>query len=314
MFSKILVPVVDTPLSQRAARFGFALAARLRASLVLVHATAHPGSAAALTLLADWEQFGADTAVPFETVLAPTDDAARAIADAAQVNGTDLIVMGTHAREGLPRLLLGSVAERVLGLTPVPVMLLRDTTPEVAQFERVLVPLDGSATGNLALDAALDLAQRLGSSLTLLHAVPEPALLTGDFTGNGSYVDTDWPAELAALRRDGQLLLERTRAQCDSVKVRTQLLEPNERTLGRRDVGSAILDVAREDKSDLIVMGTHGRRGLERLLLGSVAQTVAHHADVPVLLLNGVALKADHTAAVPVAARSNAALERGVVG
>ncbi|NJK45193.1 MAG: universal stress protein, partial [Pleurocapsa sp. SU_196_0] len=126
MFSKMLVPVVDTPLSQRAAQFGLEFGSRLNASLVLFHATTNPDSSAAQTVLQAWEARASDAGVRLETLLAYSDDVPRAVVDAAQVNGCDLILMGTHAREGLPRLLLGSVAERVLHLTPLPIMLLRD--------------------------------------------------------------------------------------------------------------------------------------------------------------------------------------------
>jgi nucleotide-binding universal stress UspA family protein len=301
MFTRMLVPVVDTPLSQRAAQFGLEFAARLNASLVLFHATTNPDSSAAQTMLQAWEERGSDANVRLETLLAHSDDAPRAIVDAAQVRGADLIVMGTHAREGLPRLLLGSVAERVLHLTPLPIMLLRDTADPSSKtgFKHLLIPLDGSATSNLALETGIDLARRLGSSLTLLHVVPEPPLPTGDFIGAG-YAVIDWQAQQNAAKRDGEHILADAATRCGALEMRTRLLEAQQLEVGRRDAATVILEVAREEHSDLIVMGTHARRGLDRLLLGSVAERVAHHADVPVLLLRAIGIKDPETARVPV--------------
>jgi nucleotide-binding universal stress UspA family protein len=311
MFSKILVPVVDTPVSQRAARLGFEFAWRLGSSLVIFHATDKPDTKAAQDLLEHWEEQAADTELRLETLLAQTSDVPRAIVDAAQVKGADLIVMGTHAREGLPRLLLGSVAERVLHSTPLPLMLVRDSADAqvTARFQRLLIPLDGSETSTLALEAGIDLAKRLGSGLVLLHVVPEPPLPTGDFIGAG-YAMTDWESQYKASKHEGERILSDASARCGALEVRTKLLESDQLEVGRRDPGTVILDVARLEQVDLIVMGTHARRGLDRLLLGSVAQRVAHHADVPVMLVRAIPLKTSETARVPVAAKLN----EGVVG
>jgi nucleotide-binding universal stress UspA family protein len=311
MFSRMLIPVVDTSVSQRAARLGLEFAWRLGASLVVFHATDQSDTGPALALLAHWEEQATTSELRSETLLAQTSDVPRAIVDAAQVKSADLIVMGTHAREGLPRLLLGSVAERVLHSTPLPLMLVRDTADAqvTARFQRVLIPLDGSQTSDLALEAGIDLAKRLGSSLTLLHVVPEPPLPTGDFIGAG-YAVIDWEAQHNAAKHDGERILADASTRCGALEVRTRLLEADRLEVGRRDPGTVILEIARDEAADLIVMGTHARRGLDRLLLGSVAERVAHHADVPVLLLRAIALKAPETVRVPV----STALPEGVVG
>lgn len=296
MFSKILLPIANTPLSERAAQLGIALAQRIGAQTVVVHATDRPSSAEALDLL---ERFRPSTTAEnanraLEPLLAHSSDPIRAIIDAAQAHACDLIVMGTHAREGLPRLLLGSVAEQVLRQSPLPVMLLRDAAqaPFEGNFQRLLIPVDGGVAGQVALETGIELARRLGAALILLHVVPEPMLLTGDFIGVG-YVMPDWQGQHSTLKREGEALLASALARCGALKAETRLVPSL-----RRDVGTVILEVSKAEGVDLVIMGTHGRQGLERLLLGSVAEQVAHHAETPVLLARSIPASASQPAHV----------------
>jgi nucleotide-binding universal stress UspA family protein len=303
MYTKILMPVVDTPLCERSGRFGLEFARLLGARVVVFHASANKNSAAAKDLLLRWKypEGGVDGGVPLETLLSESNDAARAIVEAAEAQGCDLIVMGTHARGGLPRLLLGSVAERVLQTTPLPLMLLREHAdiPQEARLEHLLVPLEGSPVDMLAISAAGDLAQRLGARVTLLYVLQAPALPSADFIGTAGYAMTNWDAEYAAVKRSGEAALETARLEFTALhptlEVGTRLFEG-----GQRDVGDVIVDVAREGSANLIVMGTHARRGLDRFILGSVAERVAHHADAPVLILRTLTARETATARVPI--------------
>src|SRR5206468_4934682 len=119
------------------------------------------------------------------------------IVEQARADATDLIVMRTHGRAGLARAFLGSVAERVLTLSPVPLVLVRPGDRYVSQVRSVLVPVDGSPGGALALGAAVGLAVASHASLRLVEVVvPIPTYIYGAYASNGAtFVDPTWDEE-----------------------------------------------------------------------------------------------------------------------
>jgi len=141
-------------------------------------------------------------------------------------------------------------------------------------FQRILVATDFSDSSRQALELALGIAQKFGAELTLMHSWEAP---------NYSYaaglylpVDVVAPIEHAAVAR-----LEEATAEL-------RLRFPEAKSVLRSGVPwEEVLGAATDTKADLIVMGTHGRRGLERALLGSVAEKVVRVARVPVLTVRG---------------------------
>lgn len=143
-------------------------------------------------------------------------------------------------------------------------------------YERILVALDGSETARHGLETAIRLAREGDGRLLLLHVMEEPLPLA---------INGDWTLPTIPLethRQAGARLLEDALATCREagVEAETQLLE----AAGRR-IGPLISETASAWQADLIVTGTHGRRGLDRLLLGSVAEGILRTARTPVLLL-----------------------------
>lgn len=197
-------------------------------------------------------------------------DPAEEIINRAEAVGADLIVMGTQGRRGLDRLLTGSVAEAVLRHAPVPVLAVR--SPAAAHAAGavgvVLHPTDFSDRSQASLQVARSMAVELGARLVLLHVEPTDLPYGGTF-----YVPADVSAERA--------LLESLRHDADG----PDLKHPVEARLVRGEPTAEILKVAKEIGADLIVMGTHGRTGLLRLALGSVAEHVLRGAPCPVLAL-----------------------------
>jgi len=152
-------------------------------------------------------------------------------------------------------------------------------------FRRILIPIDGSHAANLGLAQAIKLAKDGDATLCLLHVVDE-LVVTQNFDGTlyppASYIDEF----RAAARQGGRKLLaaaERKTGRA-GVKWQTVLAE----TLGRR-VADVIVEQARKWRADVIVLGTHGRRGLSRLVMGSDAEGVVRTASVPVLLVRAPA-------------------------
>jgi nucleotide-binding universal stress UspA family protein len=144
-------------------------------------------------------------------------------------------------------------------------------------YRRILVPVDGSATATLGLRHAVGLAKALGARIRLLTVVDELLIPSVD-----AYAPVDLANRIAILKEGGQKVLDEAAAFVaeNAVKPEEALVE----THGEH-VSSAILRDAKEWGADLIVMGTHGRRGLTRLLLGSDAERVLRDAPVPLLLV-----------------------------
>ena len=140
-------------------------------------------------------------------------------------------------------------------------------------YERLLVPVDGSDAAMLALEEAMTLADQLNASIHSLYAV-DPGRAHGFTTED---------LVLAALEDEGEAALADVRERCQAHGV------PVETTIERGHPSDAILDYATDNGMDLVVMATHGRRGLDRFLLGSVTEHVIRHATVPVLTVRAPA-------------------------
>ena len=142
---------------------------------------------------------------------------------------------------------------------------------------RIAVSVDGSETANAGLDTAIELAALTGGRLLLVHAIDDQSFSIA-LQKSVAYL-SDW---VDALRRDGQALLDAARRRADAKEVIAE-------TILSTDYGVAVSDriVAEATRwdADLIVIGTHGRRGIQRLLLGSAAEGVARQATIPTLLV-----------------------------
>ncbi|WP_128477457.1 universal stress protein [Halorussus pelagicus] len=197
-------------------------------------------------------------------------DPAATIAEYADSRGMDLVVMATQGRTGLSRYLLGSVTEKVVRLAGTPVLTIR--THEEARtsfpYENVVVPTDGSAAASAAADRATDLAAAVDATLHAVSVVEEASL--GFDVRSASVSD-----ELEAITEDAIADVAATAADAGVERVREKVL--------RGRVHRAILDYAADTDADLLVMGTRGRGGTDRILLGSVAERIVRTSPIPVL-------------------------------
>jgi nucleotide-binding universal stress UspA family protein len=143
-------------------------------------------------------------------------------------------------------------------------------------YKRILVPLDGSATAERGLREAMSLCAGQQTKLLLLHVVDDYPLLieTSSMTGYDEMMKT--------LRQYGLEVLAKARKACEDESLHCETLL---REVTGERVSDIILDQAGQHACDLIVMGTHGRRGLQRLTLGSQAEAVARASPVPVMLV-----------------------------
>ena len=145
-------------------------------------------------------------------------------------------------------------------------------------YKRILVPVDGSATSKAGLKEALKLARTPGARLRLLHVVDESPLLS--LPEAGYAIDT----VIDDLKRSGKALLANVAKSvaAQGAKCEIAMIE----SVGQR-VADQITADAKRWRADLIVIGTHGRRGVQRLLMGSDAELVVRNTTIPVLLVHG---------------------------
>jgi nucleotide-binding universal stress UspA family protein len=195
------------------------------------------------------------------------------IVDYADSRGVDLIVLPTQGRSGLERFLLGSTADRILRHAGVPVLTLRPDESIEYPYRNVLVPTDGSDCANEALRVGVEVAAADGAALHLLSVVEDAGL--------GLNVRTD--AGVASMEGDAEGIVEEAAAFAADAGV-----EPASATVESGGAVHRVVGSYAEDHGiDLIVVGTHGRTGLDRYLLGSVAEKLVRTSPVPVLTVRG---------------------------
>jgi nucleotide-binding universal stress UspA family protein len=198
-----------------------------------------------------------------------------------QEAGIGLVVMATHGRGGMERAWLGSVADQLTRNVQVPVLLVRPTEngTVAAATEgkgQVLVPVDESTLAEEVLGPAAKVARLWGSEISVLQVVPPIALAQDAMASISSAYDE----ELTHLRRDqAQAYVERVAGY-----LRERGLRANGAAIVGARVADSILSVARPGQVSLIALATHGRGGLQRLAIGSVADKLVRGAAVPVLV------------------------------
>lgn len=293
MLSTLIVPLDGLPLAEQALPYAEALARRAGSRLVLTRAVdgdasdepnererAAQGEAEAyLRTIAEALATRGLTA----NIATPRGDAAERIVAESEERGADMIVMATHGRDGLARLFSGSVAEEVLHKTSRPVMFIRAEGGAARADEpfpahpRVLVPLDGSLFAESALQLGHDLARLLEGELVLLSVItppPPPAMSELSYAAM-PYTEFD----LEEARRESQAYLQHIGAQHGIDPERVQA------SIQIGGTAEGIVEAIRELDASLVVMATHARSGLGRLLFGSTATDTLRQITVPLVLL-----------------------------
>jgi nucleotide-binding universal stress UspA family protein len=286
MLRKISCPIDFSPGSQKAMQFAARLAKRTDAELRLVHSSYVPPTAfageymispEAIQALSDDAALGLDAAVRDATALGVKHVSTKLVAgspwqqivELAESEPTDLIVIGTHGRTGLARVLLGSVAEKVVRHAPCATLAVHPQD-EPKRWARVLCPIDFSDGSQQATELAAELVESDGGEITLLHVVelassyfeaPQADAFLRELDARSAAKLEEWATQLRA----------KTSVR---VKTRLRLGNPGEQILATLDDGAF----------DLVVTGSHGRTGLKRAVLGSVAEKIVRYAACPVVV------------------------------
>lgn len=278
-YTRILVPLDGSKLSEQAVPFAATLASALGSSIELIRifGSASPGMAdpgrglyvhqldagfreQALDYLNQVGQSLGDLALKVSCTADGGDPASWIINEAEKVPGT-LIIMSTHGRSGITRWVLGSVTDKVFRAAVTPLVIIRarndrSLSTEMGLINRVVVPLDGSFLAEQSLPHVVALAKGLRLTTVLLRI------------GNHH--------EQARCRR----YLSKVGA-----KLRRQGLTSVEELVLEGRPAETIIDTAQETPSSLVAMTTHGRSGMRRWVLGSVTDRVARHSGGPILVI-----------------------------
>ena len=196
----------------------------------------------------------------------------------AESGGYDLLLVGTHGHGGIRHFLLGSVAERVLRHARLPVLVDRPGAL-ASSLSHILVPVDRSPASAEALRHAKTWAQAFGAKLTVMHVL-------GDYYYFPLYIQSDMEAY-------GGLVGQYEEKEKDVVRAWVREVwgsaEPEPEILFSAGVDAAheILEIVKQKSIGLIIMGTHGRTGLEHLVLGSTAEKVVRYAPCSVMTVQG---------------------------
>lgn len=301
MARTIIVPLDGSPLAERALPYAESLAGTETGRLVLVRAVpylARPAGDQPFSTLTAARDAAAEEAREYLAAVAsrlvargvsaqiavPYEEEADGILAEAQRAGADLIAMATHGRGGLGRWLYGSVAEEVLARTKLPTLVVRAWLPEggaalLTAAPRILVPLDGSAANEAAIPVAEGLAADLGGTLVLVRAVARPDLVFAPDALLAPLLSEELTEERSVAERYLRDVAARVAVDGRPVETVVRVGRPG------LDMAAAVIEaVGRERGAALVVMTSHRRAGLERLLLGSVADATLRHGTLPVIL------------------------------
>ncbi|CAN5347858.1 universal stress protein [soil metagenome] len=226
--------------------------------------------------------------VPFSSLIPhrATGDLPGIVAREALRWHADLIVVGTHARSGFERLVVGSDAETIVRRAPVPVLLVPcrsgasgagGVRGDACVYSHILVPYDGSATSERGLDEAIRIAQGFKADLRIIHVVDDVSIA---FAIDAYYADVaDWQRSL--IEAAGRLVgAAEAKARAAGVECVGCVVDT-----AAGAMGDIVIRYADQHAIDLIVMGTHGRRGLGRAVMGSGAESVSRLSKIPVMLV-----------------------------
>ena len=220
--------------------------------------------------------------VPLHYVTAESPSVQKEVLLQTSRLSADLVVMGTHGRSGFNRVLLGSVAEKTLRTSAVPVLVVPPRLPDVAPlgrdpFRRIVCAVDFSEDSARALRYAASLTQHACGRLTLLHSV-EPVPVAYDPLGGVGFDIAGYEQALeVSARTQLQKLLQPVAPAGDTECIATTGKAYRE-----------ILRVANERQADLIVLGVHGRNAFDRLVFGSTTEHIVRRATCPVLTVPGL--------------------------
>lgn len=289
-FKNILIPIDFSDFSDKALEYALHLAEKYSARITLFHAVVlfqdDVDEEQRLQAYEDWVKKREELilsqmdknrnkvkkrGITVETAIERGVNAADVILDYLDDRDFDLVVMGTHGRTGLKHILLGSVSEKVVRLSPLPVLTIHRSIPEF-KLSKILVPMDFSIHSKKAADFGLWLSKSFGASIEFIHVIEQD--IHPSFYASG--IESIFQIDKGLKNRVIDNLREFVADQLP------EKIQPEYRVKEGK-AHKEIVEYARENNIDLIVIATHGLSGLDYVLLGSTTEKVVRWANSPVL-------------------------------
>jgi nucleotide-binding universal stress UspA family protein len=278
----IMLPTDFSEPSRTALQYAVVLARIFRARLTLLHILEPQPELEGVTIAHTEHDRRQNAMHQLENLLAPEDEddldvqtvvksghARTEIAAAVEQYHADIVVLGTHGRRRLGRLIMGSTTEGLLRKLPVPIMTVCHALSPRG-LKRLVFATDFSDSWQGLFQITLKMARVLGAEILAVHALGEPVLASGEF-------GLATQPEVATAEVHPRLEVLVAEAKSQGVDVQPLILEG--------PAAAAILKAAVESLADLIILGIDQKGILERALLGTTAEHVARHASVPVLFI-----------------------------
>lgn len=296
MFKHLLVPLDGSSLAETALPAAAYLARLLAARVTLLHLVErHPPSevhhdrhltnaaeASAYLEKIKRDAFPSEVPVECHVHTSEIDDVARSIVEHISELAPDLIVMCTHGHGGLRRWLFGSKAQQVIAVDKTPILLIPPAQqPAATEFRctRIVVPLDGNSDHELGLQHATDLARACQAALHLVFVIPTLYRLKGEDAATGRFLPHTMAAILDLQQEEATEYLG-----CQIVELSKNQLTITAET-ARGEAVVAIVAAVKRTQADLIVMGTHGKTGMDAFWSGSLTPVIVDRSPVPLLLV-----------------------------
>jgi nucleotide-binding universal stress UspA family protein len=285
-YKKILVPLSGSELAEKALPYAKSIAKLKKSQVVLF--------AVSLTIFVDRRDrlFSSYLEVNAKelntegiktTTATSYGDVAEEIVKYANNNKIDLVVMATHGYSKAKQWMFGSIAQKVLYGTEIPVLLIKSKSPEVsAEFNRILIPVDGSSFSESVFPYVEELTKKTNKEILLLHICEPPIVPSyGSRPINPTwkkYQDNMW----GEMEKLSTTYLNRTMAALKKkgMKVKSRVVKAQ-----TGEVVKTIMHVSKEENIDLIVIATQGRAGVSRRVYGSVANRIVEESSQPILLI-----------------------------
>lgn len=296
MFRRLLVPLDGSPLAESVLPAASTLAAAFNAELLLLHVVEKGAPRKIhgqrhLTNAEEAEEYlqqtaerlaRSEVAVDVHVHTETVRDAAAGIAGHEEEVPLDLVIMSVHGRGRTARLLSGALAQEVLARGTTPVLLLHAEDPRVGQrfpCRSVLIPVDPDERHRQSFKGALDFVRDLAAPVRLVLVVPTLFTLPPKSAASGRLMPgtADALLDISAERAESLLAERRAQAELLGLEVSTDVL--------RGHPARVIVEAAAKLGSDLVILGTHGRSGMEAFWEGSVAHAVYSRSLLPLLLI-----------------------------
>ncbi len=201
------------------------------------------------------------------------DEPYKFIVEEAAKNQVNMIIMGRRGRTGIKRLLMGSETAKTIGHAPCNVLVVPKASR--LEFKNILLATDGSKHSDAAASEAANIAKHVGANLHIVSVIPIASMLPFDVVN--AQIELELIPQIEHKAAEDNVRAAQAIAANEGVKA--------EGTIVSGSPYDAIVETANEKKADLIVVGSHGRTGVSRLLMGSVAERVIGHAGCAVMVV-----------------------------